>query len=122
MHEYSVVRMLMELVQEIAQRNAAQAVAEVVVAVGPLSGIEPLLLQSAFQQMATSTLLQRARLTIEEVAVTIQCDSCSRQSTLHDFDFTCHHCGSSRTQVVSGEDLMLRHVTLQVPAAEGEES
>jgi hydrogenase nickel incorporation protein HypA/HybF len=118
MHEYSLVRTLLDQVQEIARQHAATAVAEVVIAVGPLSGVEPLLLQSAFQRMAPSELLEHTQLTIQNVPLVVECESCGRQSNLSNFVFACQHCESSATRVVSGEDIMLRHVMLNVPVAE----
>jgi hydrogenase nickel incorporation protein HypA/HybF len=118
MHEYSIARRLLEQVRDTARQHAATAVMEVVVAVGPLSGVEPILLHSAFQQLATGELLQLARLTIEQVPLAVRCDFCERLSTLNNFVFVCQHCGSSATRVVSGEDIVLKHVVLQVPVAE----
>jgi hydrogenase nickel incorporation protein HypA/HybF len=118
MHEYSIVRTLIDQVQDIASRNAASAVTEVVLAVGPLSNVEPLLLHSAFEQLAGDGLLRGAQLTIEQVALTIQCDTCGCHSTLNSFVFICERCGSATTRVVSGEDVMFRHVVLQVPGLE----
>ena len=118
MHEHSIIHSLLDQVRDIAQQNSASAVTEVVVAVGPLSGVEPLLLDSAFQQLATNELLRRAQLTIEKVPLTVQCDLCGRQSVLNNFVFACPHCGTNKIQVVGGEGIMLRHVMLQVPLAE----
>lgn len=118
MHEYSLVRKLLEQVQDIAHQHAATEVTEIVMALGPLSGVEPVLLRSAFQRLATSELLQRAQLTIENVALVVQCDSCGRESKLSNFVFACQYCGSGTTRVVSGEDVMLRHVMLRVPDVE----
>ena len=48
MHEYSVVQSLLESCEEHARQNDAKKVTKVVVKIGVLSGVEPDLLQTAF--------------------------------------------------------------------------
>jgi hydrogenase nickel incorporation protein HypA/HybF len=119
MHEYSLANALAEQVRDIARQHSATAVTEIVVAAGPLAGVEPLLLASAFEQMATDELLCKARLIIEEVPLTIHCDMCESDSELNDFAFICPHCGADATRVVGGDAVMLRHLVLSQPETEG---
>ena len=114
MHEHSLIKTLIAQVREIAQHNNASAVTEVVVEIGPLAGVEPLLLMSAFEQSLADDSLRGARLILVEVPLTIQCDLCRREATLHSFVFACPHCGSVSTQVVRGEHVILRHVELSL--------
>jgi hydrogenase nickel incorporation protein HypA/HybF len=119
MHEYSLANALAEQVRGIARQHSATAVTEVVVAAGPLAGVEPLLLASAFEQIATDELLCKSRLIIEEVPLKIHCDTCERDLELKDFEFTCPRCGADATRVVGGDAVMLRHVVLCQPETEG---
>jgi hydrogenase nickel incorporation protein HypA/HybF len=52
MHETSLVRNLFEQVRRISAQHPGTQVGKVEIEVGPLSGIEPLLFESAFQQLA----------------------------------------------------------------------
>jgi hydrogenase nickel incorporation protein HypA/HybF len=118
MHEYSLARALAEQVRDIARQHCATSVTEVVVAAGPLAGVEPLLLASAFEQVATDELLCKVRLIIEEAPLTVHCDTCERESEIKDFAFVCPHCGAGTTRMVGGDALILRHVVLCQPEAE----
>jgi hydrogenase nickel incorporation protein HypA/HybF len=117
MHEYSLIRALLRQVREIARQHAATAVTEVAVSTGPLSGVEPLLLASAFEHLAADD-MPGARLTIDEVPLIIACEECRRETSLMSIQFRCPGCGGGRTRVVGGEEVVLRHVALQMPAGE----
>jgi hydrogenase nickel incorporation protein HypA/HybF len=119
MHEHSLVRSLVGQVQEIARKHAAISIDEVVIAVGPLSGVEPLLLNSAFSRIASGELFAHVRFTIEETPLTIRCESCQLESELVNFVFICAHCGSVSTRVISGEGVLLRRVKLRWQRTEG---
>lgn len=119
MHEYSLANAIAEQVRDITRQHSAIVVTEVVVAVGLLAGVEPLLLASAFEQIATDELLCKARLTIEQVPLTIHCDTCESDSELHEFAFNCPQCGADNTRVVGGDGVILRHVVLGQPETEG---
>ena len=57
MHEASLARALLNQVAQIARDRQGQAVLEVIVQVGPLSGVEPLLLVEAFSRALHVTFL-----------------------------------------------------------------
>jgi hydrogenase nickel incorporation protein HypA/HybF len=115
MHEFSLMQTLLAQVDEVARARHARAVIEIAVAVGPLSGVEPLLLESAFRQLATGELLADARLIVEQVPLTIRCAACGELSELTDFVFVCPHCGGGNTHVAGGDGVILRQVMLEQP-------
>lgn len=119
MHEYSLARDVAAQVVRIARANYGKRVIEVVIEAGPLSGIEPVLLQSAFEQCTAATELHGTQLTIRDVPLVIRCRSCAQVSSLQDFLFVCPTCGSASVEVVSGDKLMLRHIELIQHAVDG---
>ena len=48
MHEYSIVQALLEQVEGVAKENSAIKVTKVIVKIGLMSGVEPHLLEMAF--------------------------------------------------------------------------
>jgi len=48
MHEFSIVQSLLNLIEENARKNSAKSVSKVVVKIGKMSGVEPHLLEIAF--------------------------------------------------------------------------
>ena len=83
---------------------------EIRVEIGPLSGVEPLLVKAAFSQLAGD-----GTLIIEEVPLTARCDSCRAEFEVEHFHFVCPDCGSRETSVVRGDAFRLMSVTVDVP-------
>lgn len=110
MHEVSLVRSLLEQVDRIVAEQGGRAAVEVRVEIGPLSGVEPLLVKEAFTQLAGD-----GTLIIDEVTLTARCDSCHTEFELESFRFVCPHCDSRETHIVRGDAFRLMSVTVDVP-------
>lgn len=111
MHERSLVRALLKQVESIRQRHGAEQVTEVRVEVGPLAGVEPLLLGVAFEEMAVAGSVCGARIMIDEVALHAECEACSHNFEMTDFVFRCPHCGSN-VRVTRGDEFRLVSVSV----------
>ena len=116
MHEQSLVRALLKQVEEIRREHDAEHVTEVYVEVGPLSGVEPLLLATAFEQLSPKSSVTGAKLVIDEVALLAQCDSCSCEFEVSDFVFRCPTCGGN-VRVLRGDAFQLASVSLKSDAS-----
>lgn len=112
MHERSLVKTLLKQVEEILRQHDAEQVTEVRVEVGPLSGVEPLLLSTAFEQLAPKSTAAGASLVIDEVALLGDCKSCGCEFEVNDFVFRCPTCGGN-VRVIRGDELQLVSVTLE---------
>lgn len=118
MHEMSLVRNLMSQVQAIVTDNHAESAEEILVEIGPLSGVETELVKSAFLQLVDECGQSNAKLTVHEIPLVVRCRDCDRESDLNDFVFRCHECNSGRVQVVRGDEFRLVSVTLQAATVE----
>jgi hydrogenase nickel incorporation protein HypA/HybF len=114
-HELSVCQALLAQVTEIATDHGASTVARIIVEVGPLSGVEPALLASAFEIVRAGSCAATATLLIETMAVTISCMSCGAESHTQPNRLLCAACGGYRTRVLGGDELRLRRVELRLP-------
>ena len=115
MHELSVCQALLAQVIDIAVSRGASAVKRITIEVGPLSGIEPALLASAFETLRSGSCAAQAVLSIEAPAVMVRCMSCDAQTSPEPNRLVCAVCGEFRTRVVAGDELRLRRVELRVP-------
>ena len=111
MHERSLLMALLRQVNRIQAENHAAAVVEIAVEAGPLSGVEPDLLSSAFTEFAPQ--YPQARLTINVVPVTALCQSCHETWTVQRFASACPACYSTRVQITGGDAFQLLSVTLR---------
>ncbi len=123
MHEQSIVVSLLRQVGEILINHGVQVardadesymITEVRVAIGPLSGVEPLLLQSAFEQLAPGSIARGAQLAIEERPLRFVCKSCRHSGVISQYDFRCPQCQSG-VRIVEGDAIELISVSFATP-------
>lgn len=107
MHEYSIVQSLLESCEEHTRENEASKVTKVVVKIGVLSGVEPDLLQTAFDTFKEQTVCHEAEFIINVQKIEILCHDCNAKSTLEKHEFSCPNCESINLKVTDGEDMYL---------------
>lgn len=110
MHELAVCQALLSEVDRVARTTTAGPLARILVRIGPLSGVEPRLLERAFSVARAGTVAAGAELCLEETPVEVECRECHRVSTAAANRLLCAHCNSWRTRLVSGDELMLQRV------------
>jgi len=106
MHETSIVRRLIAMVADQADRSGEGRVSVVRVEVGALSGVEPMLVQLAYDQLVPGSRLDGSRLEMELVPLRARCENCG-VFEVPQFRFACPKCGHPKTVVVSGEEFRL---------------
>lgn len=115
MHEESLTRSLLRQVEQLAEQHHAVSVEEIEVEVGPLSGVESLLLNSAFDRLKNdSPVCSDAVLTIQAVDLQVKCRDCEHEFALHGFRFVCSQCGSVSLRILRGDSLRLLNVQMHV--------
>jgi len=110
MHELSVCQALVGQLETLAREQRASRVLNVRVGIGPLSGVEPALLSHAFPLAAAGTLAQDAELIIEDRPVRVHCLQCGQDSEASVNRLLCGRCGDWRTELLSGDELLLVQV------------
>lgn len=114
MHEESLIRTLITRVESIAMEHGAADVERITVEIGPLTGVEKPLLLSAFDRLrAVSTMTAGSSLVVDPVTLDVRCHACGQVSTLADFHFRCVFCACTRVDVIRGDAMNLRDVTLR---------
>ena len=112
MHELSLVKHLLRLVDREAIAAGGGRVTRIRVLAGEFSGVEPDLLQSAFRIAAPATRAHDASLEIKVIPLEAECRGCGERTRVVDFRFVCARCGSNQIDVLSGEELLLESITL----------
>lgn len=119
MHELSVCRALIAQVEKAARQHGAAGVKTVRVRIGPLSGVEPGLLEQAFPLASRGTVAEGAQLAIERPPVRVRCQNCGADSDAAPNRLLCRECGSPRTRLASGDEMLLTGVELKLPDLSG---
>lgn len=113
MHEYSLVRALLREVDKLLTSAGDVIVTGVRVQIGPLSGVEPLLLTSAFAKLAANSSIPQAELNIEEVPLTAVCRECGLECEIADLCFRCPHCQATSLRVTRGDAMLLDNILVE---------
>jgi len=114
MHELSIVANLFEILEEKAKEKKAKKIVSVKLRVGKLSGVVPEFLITAFDIYKKETIASKARLKIEGVPLKIQCLRCGAEMIKDDFVFICSSCGSTELKTLSGTELLLERIEMEV--------
>jgi hydrogenase nickel incorporation protein HypA/HybF len=116
MHELSVCHGLLDQVADIARQHQATGVKLIRLRIGPLSGVEPQLLEQAFPLASAGTIAAQAALAIETLAVRVHCETCGAETDAAANRLLCGACGDWHTKLVSGDELLLVSVELTTVA------
>jgi hydrogenase nickel incorporation protein HypA/HybF len=114
MHELSVCQALIDEVQRLARQHGARRVLLIELAVGPLSGVEPQLLEHAYPLAAAGTLAAEAELRIRRESVRVRCRKCGAEGEVPANRLCCVACDDWQVQVTGGEELLLRRVEFEI--------
>jgi len=113
MHEYSIVTSLLELCEENAKKEGSQKITKVEVKIGVLSGVEPYLLQSAFDTFKEKTICDGAEFVMHMQDVVIRCHDCDKEFTLKKNEFNCPDCKGFNIETIDGEGMYLMRLEME---------
>lgn len=103
----------------VCRSERVSAVREIQVEVGEFSGVEPLLLAEAFEQIDLEPLLAGAQLRIHVVPLLLRCEVCAADHRPDAFRFRCPRCGSGM-RVVQGDQVVLSGLVVDTEACSTE--
>ncbi|MBX3444571.1 MAG: hydrogenase maturation nickel metallochaperone HypA [Planctomyces sp.] len=112
MHEESLVRALLNAASDVLKNAGGVRVLSLRVEVGPLSGVERLLVETAFERLVDDTPCRGAELLCETPPLVVRCRDCAHEFDASVLRFACPACGSLGTRIVSGDEFRLIDVTI----------
>ena len=112
MHELSVCQALIEQVEAVAREQNATRVLLIRLGIGPLSGVEPQLLEQAFSIARAGSIAADAELHVTCLPIRVSCKACGTVSDAQAARLVCAACGNWQTTLVSGDELLLTQVEL----------
>ncbi len=105
MHEMSIARNLLEVIERYAPTNGSARVKVVRLRIGELAGVVPESLRFCFEVVSEGTVANEAELVIETVPLVGRCQTCGADFHVEGCVFICRHCGSPRVELISGNEL-----------------
>jgi hydrogenase nickel incorporation protein HypA/HybF len=112
MHEFSIVNALLDLCEKNAIANNATKITKVEIKIGKLSGVEPCLLQTAFDTFKEETICDGAELVVHVQDLVVYCNICNDEYTLVKNEFECPTCKGTDMSVIDGEEMMLMRLEM----------
>lgn len=109
MHELSIADNIINAIKEESQSRGMLTVSKIGVRIGSLSSVDPDALTFGFDVLKRDQGMEDCELAIEFVATTACCTICSREFEVEDFVFICPDCGSSRCELLSGQELEIAY-------------
>jgi len=116
MHELAICQSLLREVERVAAEHGAVAVSGIVIAIGPLAGVEAPLLARAFSVARAGTIAENASLEVEITPIMVQCGACGAETAVAANALLCGECGAWRVELKSGDELVLKRVELALDA------
>jgi len=113
MHEYSIVQALLEQIEELALQNSATKVTKVVTKIGMMSGVEPHLLEVAFETFKERSICDGAAFVMNIEPLLLECKSCHEQTQTQKAHYACQKCGSLDVVVIDGEEMYLMSLEME---------
>lgn len=112
MHELAVAQALVEQVDALIDQHDASGAAAIRVRIGPLAGVMPELLATAFPLVTAGSRMQHATLEFTHAPIQVRCQSCGAETEAAMNRLICGACGDWHTQIISGDELLLESVEL----------
>jgi hydrogenase nickel incorporation protein HypA/HybF len=111
MHELSICQALISQVEDIIRQRPGR-IERVRLGIGPLSGVEPRLLEDAYPLACAGTCAEGSQLVIEPRSIRVRCRGCGAASDAAPNCLLCAACGDWQTDLVSGDELLLLQIEL----------
>ncbi len=112
MHEVSVMRNLLDIVEATAEREGAEIVNVIHLRIGEMAGINYESLKFAFEILSKGTRAEGGRLEYDRVALLARCPECSHEFGPEELVFRCPECGSGRVDIISGREMEVDYILL----------
>jgi hydrogenase nickel incorporation protein HypA/HybF len=109
MHEMSIISAVLES----AFSKTNDRIVRLGLRVGALTNVVPEALQFAFEAATQGTLAEGAFLDVEFPPLTVRCADCECDFTAVDIAALCPRCGSARSALVNGREILLTYLEVQ---------
>jgi hydrogenase nickel incorporation protein HypA/HybF len=113
MHEMGIALQIIEIAKESIPPDLQDVrIEKVNLKIGKLAAVVPESLMFCFDVAVKDTLLEGAKLAIEELPVVAKCKDCNSQWTISGPAFKCENCDSGSLEILSGRELDIESIEI----------
>lgn len=109
----SVAKNILDIVHEHVQSEDENRVRSIILKIGEMSGIVCDSLEFCFSSLVHNTPLGGAKLFIQTIPISAECNFCNYNSRLEYGIFFCEKCHSSDIKIISGRELQIVQIELE---------
>jgi hydrogenase nickel incorporation protein HypA/HybF len=113
MHEISLCRSLLQVIERQSEQQHFRRVKTVRLEVGALAGVEPAALEFSFAAVMKQTLAEGARLEIIRVPAQGWCEQCGRSIVIEQRIDSCPVCHAFPLGITAGDELNLKELEVE---------
>lgn len=110
MHELSIAMNIVEIVEEKLASIEIKQASELELDIGTSSGVIVEALRFALEEAVKSSVLENARIIINEIPSRSQCLSCRHEFIPEDIITPCPKCGHLYADVISGKEMTIKTI------------
>ncbi|MCR5333071.1 MAG: hydrogenase maturation nickel metallochaperone HypA [Bacilli bacterium] len=111
MHELGIVVHVIKQIEELAKNNKVKEVKELTLEVGEVSGVVKEYFVDAFNWAIKKTeYMKNCKLNLIIIEGISFCEDCQQTFKTTEFGKKCPNCGSERTYLVTGRDVVIKDV------------
>jgi len=113
MHELPVTESILNIVLKHAEKNNVKKIMTIHLGVGELSDLEDEWMQKYFNYLSKETPAENAKLNIERIPITMQCNECSHEFTVKKEGLgkiQCPECKGEKCTLISGREYFIKNM------------
>ena len=110
MHEISLMKSLVTILDKQMQDPEIGNVKTVYVEAGELRYVVPEILISSFNSLPKNKKLKNAKINLKVLPIKVKCADCAKISKTKKYNFKCSFCESKNVDIVSGNEFKLKGV------------
>lgn len=112
-HELGIANQIFELLENEAKTRNAK-VSGVKLIIGRMSGIMPDSLVFLLQTISKDTICDGVKIEFEMVDPGFKCKDCGHLFTAEEYNFICPKCGNGDCDMISGSDLIVEKIHMEL--------
>ena len=113
MHELAITESILEIALRHAEQAAAASVVNIYLVIGKLSSVIDDSVQFYWDMISNGTIAEGAQLHFQRLPAEFLCRDCQTQYTPPEGQFACITCGSTRVQVVKGDEFFIEAIDVE---------
>lgn len=115
MHELSIMKDVLQVALEYAEKNDVKKIKKIALSVGALATVVPDWAQMFFEYVAKGTVAEDAKIEIETIPARIRCRSCGAETemNINNLLFACGKCDSKAIQLISGREFRITYLEVE---------